>query len=346
MKKILLILPFLLLTIGNQTLYAQADCASSKDCFTAAFDLDDANQRVEMFNKAISLWADGDGEDNLSTIYVNRGIELNGLGQKEAAIADLKKAFELFPSNGEAYTNLGNLYAIDGNIDEAMKYFSLSIENDSTYVNAYFFRGFSYYNREEMALAFSDFGTAQKLIPINGYRDGVYYLQTGDTNVSPQMKANIHYYHGYISYWYMDDAQGAFNDASYAIKENPNHAESYLLRGNIFTYVGQQYDNAIMDYDAYVNLRGENREICYSKGIAFYYKEDYANAVMEFNKAVNFISNDYFSLFYRGMSKWYSKQYSSEEIVADLKLAIDNGPDSSIAIDARKYLQEYFNTTY
>ena len=60
--------------------------------------------------------------------YYESGEKNFGLRKYDAAIADFKKAIEIYPDYAEPHLDIGNFYYYSRKYDEAVKYFTRAIE--------------------------------------------------------------------------------------------------------------------------------------------------------------------------------------------------------------------------
>ena len=138
------------------------------------------------------------------------------------------------------YLALGMEQIREDEYDEAIDSLSKAIELEPKDPDAYFFRGISYYLKEESYGAIADFDKALELIP-NG-------------TVTDITNADIYAMRG-SSYGLKEDYDTAIVDLEKAIELEPTNAdlealaaETYAQRGYSYTKAGD-YDRAIADFD-------------------------------------------------------------------------------------------------
>jgi serine/threonine protein kinase/Tfp pilus assembly protein PilF len=68
------------------------------------------------YGRAIEL------DPNFAQAYYNRGLTYNELQQYQAALHDFSRAIELDPNHAQAYAGIGLLFAVQGNMGEALRY--------------------------------------------------------------------------------------------------------------------------------------------------------------------------------------------------------------------------------
>ena len=89
-----------------------------------------------------------------------------------------------------------------------------------------------------------------------------------------------------IAKYYLDDWQGAADDASEAIKLNPYITNLYDLRG--ITYIRQKdYDKAIMDYGSAIALDADNKGYWCNRAACYLEKGSYDTAQVQLDIIIN-----------------------------------------------------------
>lgn len=85
--------------------------------------------------------------------------------------------------------------------------------------------------------------------------------------------------------FYLDDWQGAIDDATQAIKLNPYITNLYDLRGIAYIRL-KEYDNAIIDYTKAIELSPENKGYWSNRAACYIEKHSYSTAHSELNKII------------------------------------------------------------
>ena len=89
-----------------------------------------------------------------------------------------------------------------------------------------------------------------------------------------------------IAKFYLDDWQGAENDATQAIERNPYITTLYDLRG--ISFIRQKdYDSAIADYTKAITLDSGNRGYWYNRAVCYVEKADYNTAHHELDSIIS-----------------------------------------------------------
>ncbi len=181
------------------------------------------------------------------------------------------------------YLALGVEQAREDEYDEAIDSLSKAIELEPEDPDAYYFRGISYYLKEDPDSAIADFDKALELIP-NGT---VTYITDADIYA---MRGS--------SYGLKEDYDTAIVDLEKAIELEPTNADfeamaadSYALRGYDYTEA-KDYDKAIADLDRAFELYPEGERvraigaIAYSlRGYIYAKSGDYDRAAAAFGRA-------------------------------------------------------------
>jgi tetratricopeptide (TPR) repeat protein len=97
--------------------------------------------------------------------YNNRGNIYFALGNLVNAENDFRKAVELSPKYPKAINNLGVIKLKQNNFDEAIRYFTTALSIDNKFVDSYYYRAFSFINRNKMDLAYSDLIQCLRISP-------------------------------------------------------------------------------------------------------------------------------------------------------------------------------------
>ena len=92
-----------------------------------ALQLGDAQQAVELFNKAAKIEREHPG------IHINRGTAYQQLGDLELALTNFNKAVALAPTNDKAFNNRGNVLVRMNRLDEALRDFDHALQLKDDY---------------------------------------------------------------------------------------------------------------------------------------------------------------------------------------------------------------------
>ena len=134
--------------------------------------------------KQITIWENGfvlwdhviaKGYES-ATAHNNRGLALDEMGQRVAAIADFERAVALDPRNYFAYNNMGVIYGKEGLFDKSIEYFLKAVALNPRHADSYCNLGLSYFYIHQYDNAFKHYNKAIEL-----KRDfGAAYLNRGN----------------------------------------------------------------------------------------------------------------------------------------------------------------------
>ncbi len=164
---------------------------------------------------------------NTANEYTESGIALYEQQRYEEAIVYFTKSIELNSSDKQALNNRGVAYLQTGKIDEAITDFSRSIVADENNSFAYYNRGISWEIKENYDRA------------LNDYNKALTYATDKD-------RAQIYNNRGIV--WFKKDEYArAVDDFSSAMKEDKMYADPYFNRGEVFRETFY-YQNAMSDF--------------------------------------------------------------------------------------------------
>jgi tetratricopeptide (TPR) repeat protein len=180
----------------------------------------------------------------------------------QGAIADYSIAIELNSNYSQAYRDRGNskckLQDYQGSIADYSKAILLN-PNDS---DAYYNRGCSKANLKDNQAAIADYSKAIELNPNEEYA----YVNRG------------------CSKDVLEDYKGAISDYSKAIELNPNSSAAYNNRGGCKKIL-KDYQGAISDYSKAILLNPNDSDAYYNRGISKLLLNDKNGACLDLSKA-------------------------------------------------------------
>lgn len=183
------------------------------------------------FEKVIEL--DPNGATNSGfLVFYERGTTYLDREEWDKAVADLEKHLRRETADVEATLALGRAHQGAGRLPLATVYFTKVIEAKPQDARTYFFRGLTYYKRENYEDALEDFAKLIELRP---------ELPQGWQNRG-------------ATYYRLKKYDNAITDYSILIdmdRKNPLH---YVARGNCYLQK-QEWDNAIADYDRALKIK-------------------------------------------------------------------------------------------
>ncbi len=163
--------------------------------------------------------------------------------------------------------------------EKAISLLGKCIELDSTYTDAYFHRGITYFKLDQFDSALFDFKKAYDLNPdlsVLWMYKGFAYRNKGEINEALASFSN------YISLYPQDTT-----------------AYSYILRGKMKYELGD-FDGAISDYDMATKLKPFEEKYNYYKFIAFKEAKQYRSAIKCVSNLIKVNPDFYGYYFYKG----------------------------------------------
>lgn len=142
---------------------------------------------------------------------------------------------------------------------EAIEYFDRAISIDSTYSEAFLYRGLAYYELMQYEQSLNDLTRA-------------YWLDA-------RLEDQIHYYLGHVKAA-LHDFDGAIDHLTKAIQTEPDYAV-YFERGRAF-YCIWLYDTAIIDFNASLRLNPNMNEAILYRAKTNYYNNKLHEALQDF----------------------------------------------------------------
>ncbi len=198
----------------------------------------------------------------------------NAVGGERLAFSSEKQAESILGTEAASLWKKGNEQLLSGKYEEAIGFYTQSIELAPKDANNYLNRGYAYQCQNKRSLAIEDFSKFIELAP----NDPIGY-----------------YYRGWIKY-YQEDYIGAMADFNEQIQLNPNSAIAYYNRGSAKLALTDYY-GAVTDYKKAIELN-VNFSMAYNNlGWAYCQLKNYTEAEIAVNKAIdldnkNFLAYD------------------------------------------------------
>ena len=108
----------------------------------------------------------------------------------------------------------------------------------------------------------------------------------------------------------------SIEDYNKVLAINPNDAEAYFNRGNVYGQKGD-FNHAIEDFNKALAINPNDADAYYNRGGAYYDKDDYDRAIEDYNKAIYIDPNNTDVYNNRAKAWYYKKQY--DKAWADVK---------------------------
>ncbi|NUV71507.1 tetratricopeptide repeat protein [Streptomyces sp. CAI-121] len=231
-------------------------------------------------------------------------------GASSEELADLDRAIELDPTDGDALVQRGEVYLLDDRYEEALADFNRAIELDATDGDALAHRGEVYRldDREEEALA--DFNRAIEIAP----EDAWALASRGQT------------YHALKRY------EEALTDLNRAIEIDPTLIWALISRGQVYRVL-RRYEEALTDFNRAHELDPAEGYVLAQRGEVYRLDDRYEEALTDFNRAQELDPANAWALASRGQTYHALKRY--EEALADFNRAIELDPTLTWALLSR-----------
>jgi tetratricopeptide (TPR) repeat protein len=263
------------------------------------------DKAIDDFNEAIRLapWN--------PYSYRERG-GLRGMKRDfDGAIADFSEVIRLDPQDAASFLDRAALWAFKNQIDKALADIDASIRLDPNRADAYVVRGSLLAQQGKSDQAVADFNQNIKLKP----QEPSAYVSRG-------------------SVWHMKkEYDRAIADYNRAIHLDEKNAQAYFLRGVSYCSL-RRYDAAIADLDRATQLDPAIAEVYAARGTAWAEKREFGRAIAEFTQIIYRFPTNRWQVWAhcrRGLVEAENQQY--DLAVADLRQAVELGPDSSCALN-------------
>ncbi len=328
--KLFLFMSFILLLVA-----AIAGCAGSdtKEELDAAYD--------EGYSKGYAA-----GRNDGYNIGLAEGESAN----KEAVDASYDRGYKIGYEAGsgitieedyQQYFVQGNGYLAQEKWEEAIAKYTMAIEINPSYVDAYIKRATAYNEMSDYyELAILDCEKAIELDPLVKLDSLLAraYLNRGEYNAQFIKEE-----------FYGDDYEGnkstfdnAVADFTKAIELNPRLAEAYYGRGDCYTtYFGDSndfgmsgsYDNTVADFSMAISLDPTNATYYTGRAWAYHLGDDYARELVDETKAIELDPSNASYYSSRGYTYLSKKNYT--KAVEDFTKAIELGKEDYWAYSSR-----------
>ena len=156
----------------NVYLHDKTDSSNTEQCRglcyyyrgNSFYNLHNYNSAIEDYSKFIPLDIENHEYFNSRcTAYYLRSASYFYLKQYDLAFADISKYVSLKPKDPDGYNNLGLIYLIKGNYDEAIRQFKETIGINQNYASAYADIGYAYMQQGKTNLAVENFQHCLKI---------------------------------------------------------------------------------------------------------------------------------------------------------------------------------------
>jgi len=258
------------------------------------FGQDDYNNAILAYGKALKQ------EPNFINALRDRAASFMAIGKHTKAIKDLDKAISIDAGDAALYYLRGIVHyhcdeeiveddcndnamrmmfgdfsddedddIVEDNIELAIMDFSVAIEINEKFVDAYLERANVYMKQQEHDLAIKDYSSVIELEPYNC----------------------LHYNKRGWAYYLNDDNNEAIQDYTKAIGIDPENTVAFCNRALVYHYM-ENYDKSIEDFNSALSLKPDNPTILVNRGKTFMEKKNYEDAIKDICKVIETDQNN------------------------------------------------------
>lgn len=280
----------------------------------------------------------------------DEGLSEEESTNKEAVDASYDRGYKVGYEDGsgitieedyQQYFVQGNGYLAQEKWDEAIAKYTMAIEINPEYIDAYIKRAIAYNEKDDFyELAILDYEKAGELDPLVKLDSSLAraYLKRGEYNAQFVKEQ-----------FYGDDHEGnestfdsAVADFTKAIELNPRLAEAYYGRGDCYTtYFGDRddfgmtvsYDNTVADFSMAISLDPTNATYYKGRARAYNLGDDYSRELVDETKAIELDPSNASYYSSRGYTYLSIKNYT--KAVEDFTKAIELGKEDYFVYSSR-----------
>ena len=294
-------------------------------------------EKIECYTRAIEL------DPNCAEAYAGRGDIYYAKGNYAAAIYDFGKLIKLQPLSAETYFARGQAYSKQGDTQDALQDLTGAIKLKPDYAEAYQARAMLYSDQHAYTEAMAD---VQKALQLGAQVDPDFVsaldrvlksqaqADAGETkkpappapvNLSPAEEALAK---GMAEtkpadqiYWF-----------SRAIKLDPNNANAYVYRGDVYCQQGNS-DRGIADYSQAIQINPKLAVAYNNRGVAWTARGEMERAMWDFNDAIQ--RDPALAGAYYNRAHAFARAGKFEPAVADFTRVVELKPDNAAAFKNR-----------
>jgi serine/threonine protein kinase/tetratricopeptide (TPR) repeat protein len=274
-----------------------------------AFDAAEAD-----FQKALQLPLDAYAR---YVLFVNRGVLRVRQDRFDEAIADLKAAIALKPTEYQAYINLAQAYRRRNQLDQALEQLHRAVQLEPSLAHPYRLRARLHLERKEPALALEDFNAA---------------IQREDKN-SPLL-ADDHVERGRLLL-HERRYQEALASFDAALVQRKDHSLGQRLRAETLFHLGR-YREVIAAFDRYLETGKPLESVYRGRGLARAELGMYPGAIEDFTRALELQPTSAV----QALRGWAHLVCEAPKLaLRDFELALELDPKNGDAYNGRGFVQ-------
>ncbi|AFY56543.1 cytochrome c biogenesis factor [Rivularia sp. PCC 7116] len=298
---------------------------------------------IKDLQKAAELFSE---QGNKSDAFRSQGSMRMLKQDYPGAIAAFSQAIKLNPKDTDAYNERGMTRVQSGDLKGALADYNKSLSLQPSDAYAYMGRSFTHLKLQDKISAIADVNQAISIAPNYALPYlilGVIHYNFGDTpkaittfNKASQLLAaqgNQSYAHGSqaLAFQLSNNYPAAINSFTKAIKANPQDAEMYELRGDVYSRNGN-IKKALADYAQAIRINPNDASAYTSRAsIRLVQQKDSQGALTDLNKALSLDPSQDKAYFFRTIIR--IQQKDRQRALADINNAI-----RYVVSDADKYM--------
>lgn len=249
-------------------------------------------QGINLLNQLISEFP------HSADIYIARGDLFNKNKQYELALHDYCMADSLNEFNYDLKSKIIDLNFIMKDYNSIITICNDILELDSSFYDAYLFRGMAYYEKGDYDNSYDDYEMVIKMEPDNSnayYYRSILNEKNGkidqakmDIDQAIMMgKNNKIYYKMYFEKAKLqkDNKDEAIELLTNSITLNSEFTAAYKLRGDIYLEI-DEYELAIKDFTSALKYGDIDLEIYFKRGFSYYENDDEIKAIEDFTNVI------------------------------------------------------------
>ena len=301
-----------------------------------SYEQKDYDNALKKFQEAIKL------NSKFSTAYSMCGLVYKELGNYDLAVENITKAIEIEPGHYWNYYSRADAYTKMNQFDKAVADFTKIIQIEPNKDFGYLSRGYVCYETKKYNNAIEDFTKALQLNPNENFDTAEIYEYRGkcyealgetekaqsDFNKAKNLKSDeslvkvSQYLKSAMESYTSKNYQQTIEDCTKIIELKPDNYEAYYWRGLSYESL-QEYQKAKLDFTKTIELNPEYK-VAYDMRalINYYHLKDYQAAIDDYTKIIELSSeNDNLYLCYQNRGECYKKLKDKAKAKADLQKA-------------------------
>ena len=289
------------------------------------------DQAIDDFTRALAI------DPKKINVLINRGIAWREKGDPDRAIADFSEALR----QGLV---VGDVLKLESREPEAVRHWE-------QVAKARYQRGNAYVMKKEFDLALSDLNEAIRINPRDDrawtMRGGLFLARgeaqraINDFNEAIRLNPNDYYavFQRGFAYHSIEEADKAFEDYSRSIALNEKYITAHLNRGIILYTRRGEFDAAIADFGAALQLGPDNVNALTHRGVAYGAKGDFRSAFADLDHAIAIAPEFDKARYYRALVHGLAGQPALALQDLDAVLRLDLANIDALTMRARVYGQ-------